>query len=151
VDLSRLGRGDKVAAAGGIALLLSLFLPWYSVSGNENLCGAGVENCSAFQTFGILDVLLVAAALAPWILVWIVVRANELSWPPGEVTMASAMAAIVLILYNGLLDQPGQNPNFVSLDFGWLLGLLGAVAIAVGGAMSQVARGGVRRKPPGSF
>jgi hypothetical protein len=151
VDLKRLGRGDIVAASGGFVLLVSLFLPWYGVSGNENLCGVGADNCSAFQTFKILDVLLVLASLAPWILFWIVVRANELSWPPGEVTMASAMVAIVLILYNGLLDQPGQNQNFVSLDIGWFVGLLGAMAIASGGAMSQVARGGVSRKPPGSF
>ena len=28
----RLGRGDIVAAAGGLLLFLSLFLPWFSVS-----------------------------------------------------------------------------------------------------------------------
>ena len=48
MDFSRLGRGDIVAAAGGVVLFLSLFLPWYSVTGNEDLCGQ--SNCSAFQT-----------------------------------------------------------------------------------------------------
>ena len=95
--------------------------------------------------------VLVLGALAPWILVWIVVRGNELSWPPGELTMIAGLIASVLILYIGLLDQPGDNQNFVSLDVGWFLGLLAALLIVAGGAMSQMARGGVSRRPPGSF
>ncbi len=153
MDFKRLGRGDIVAAAGGALLLLSLFLPWFSIAAEGQrqgeLCGAG--SCTAFETFGILDILLVPAALAPWILVWIVARANELSWPPGELTMIVAMAALVLIFYNGLLAQPGVNPNFVSIDYGWFVGLLGAFVIATGGAMSQVSRGGRKRKPPGAY
>ena len=149
VDLHRLGRGDLVAAGGGLLLFASLFLPWYSVSGPGGPCSS--SQCTAFQTFSSLDILLILGSLAPWILFWIVTRGNELSWPPGEITMISGMIAIVLILYNGVLDQPGTNPNFVSLDVGWFAGLVGAIAIIVGGAMSEVTRGGVRRKPPGSF
>jgi hypothetical protein len=149
VDFSRLGRGDKVAAAGGLVLMFSLFLPWYSVTGNEDLCGQG--HCSAFQTSPVLGGLLAFAALTPWILVWIVIRDNELSWPPGEWTMIAGMVALVLVGYTGLLDQPGQNQNFVSLSYGWFIGVVGILGILFGGAMSQVARGGVTRKPPGSF
>lgn len=138
-----------MAAGGGLLLLFSLFLPWFRVSGPGGPCDS--SDCSAFQTFSSLDILLVLGALAPWILFWIVTRGNELSWPPGEITMISGMIAVVLIVYNGLLDQPGSNPSFVSLDVGWFAGLVGAMGIVVGGAMSQVSRGGVRRKPPGSF
>ena len=138
-----------IAAAGGAILFLSLFLPWFSVSGEGGPCAT--DSCDAFQTFPILAPALVLASLAPWILFWIVVRANELSWPPGELTMIAGMIAIVLILYNGLLDQPGENPNVVGLDIGWYVGLVGTLGVIVGGAISQMARGGVRRKPPGSF
>ena len=163
MDFRRLGTGDLVAAGGGLLLFISMFLPWFSVDAgppeSENLCGAGVDSCSGFDTFSLfsalivpgMDFLMVAAALAPWILVWIVVRGHELSWPPGEVTMISGAAASTLILYNGVVDRAGGTREFVSLDIGWYLGLLGALAIVAGGAISQVKRGGVTRKPPGTF
>jgi hypothetical protein len=163
VDFRRLGRGDIVAAAGGLLLFISMFIPWFSVDAlppeSENLCGQGVESCSGFDTFSLfsaliipgMDLLLVAAAVAPWILVWIVVRGHQLSWPPGEVTMIVGAIASTLILYNGVIDRVGDTREFVSLDVGWYLGLLGALMIVAGGAISQISRGGVRRKPPGTF
>jgi hypothetical protein len=163
VDFRRLGLGDVVAAAGGLGLFISMFLSWFSVDAkppeSENLCGAGVDSCSGFDTFHLfttliipgMDLLMVAAAVAPWILVWIVVRGHELSWPPGEVTMISGAAAATLILYNGVIDRVGATREFVHLDIGWYLALLGSLAIVAGGAISQVRRGGVTRRPPGTF
>jgi hypothetical protein len=151
VDFKRLGRGDIVAATGGLLLFLSLFLPWFNVSDvKENICGPGAD-CSAFETFSILDILLVMGAFAPWILVWIVIRGHELSWPPGEVTMIVGAVAGTLILYNGIVDQAGTNQEFVTLGVGWYLGLLASLMIIAGGAISQIRRGGVTRWPPGSF
>jgi hypothetical protein len=140
-----------VAAASGLLLFLSLFVNWFGVSGNEDLCGPSETDCTGFQTFKILDILLVLAALAPWILVWIVVRGHELSWPPGEVTMIVGAIAATLILYNGLVDRVGESRSFVSLEIGWWLALVGSLGIIVGGAISQVQRGGVTRRPPGTF
>ena len=45
----------------------------------------------------------------------------------------------------------GDTREFVSLDFGWYLGLLGSLMIVAGGAISQITRGGVTRRPPGTF
>jgi hypothetical protein len=162
VDFRRLGTGDIVAAAGGLVLFISMFLPWFSVEagpGDRDVCGQGVRECSGFDTFSLfstlivpgMDFLLVGAAIAPWILVWIVVRGHTLSWPPGEVTMIVGAIASTLILYNGVVDRVGSTREFVSLDIGWYLGLLGALGIVAGGGISQVRRGGVRRKPPGTF
>ena len=151
VDFKRLGRGDIVAATGGLLLFLSLFLPWFNVSDvKENICGPGAD-CSAFETFSILDILLVMGAFAPWILVWIVIRGHELSWPPGEVTMIVGAVAGTLILYNGIVDQAGTNQEFVTLGVGWYVGLLASLMIIAGGAISQIRRGGVTRRPPGTF
>jgi hypothetical protein len=162
VDFSRLGRGDIVAAAGGLLLFISMFLPWFSVDAgtpaDQTACGAGQESCTGFDTFSLftaliipgMDFLLVGAAIAPWILVWIVVRGHTLSWPPGEVTMIVGATAATLILYNGVISRPGAR-EFVGLDIGWYLGLLGSFAIVGGGAISQITRGGVTRKPPGVF
>jgi hypothetical protein len=152
MDFKRLGPGDMVAAAGGLLLVLSLFIPWFGVSNptTEHLCGTR-DSCTGFQTFSILDILFLAAAAAPLILCWIVVRGHQLSWPPGEVTMIVGAIATTLILYNGIVDRVGENRSFVSLDAGWYLGLLGAVMIILGGAISQISRGGVVRRPPGTF
>jgi hypothetical protein len=163
VDFRRLGIGDIVAATGGLFLFISMFVPWFGVEAgppqSENLCGAGADSCSGFDTFSLfttliipgMDFLLVGAALAPWILVWIVIRGHTLSWPPGEVTMIVGAIASTLILYNGIVDRVGATREFVSLDIGWYLGFLSALGIVAGGAISQIRRGGVTRRPPGTF
>jgi hypothetical protein len=162
VDFRRLGRGDIVAAAGGLLLFMTMFLPWFSVEpgpGERDVCGVGEDSCTGFDTFSLfatlivpgLDLLLVAGAIAPWILVWIVVRGHTLSWPPGEVTMIVGAIAATLILYNGVIDRVGATREFVGLDYGWYLALLGSLLIVAGGAISQIRRGGVTRRPPGTF
>jgi hypothetical protein len=162
VDFRRLGPGDVIAAAGGLILLLSLFLPWFGPEvPKENLCGRAEDSCTAFETFSFLsvslppipglDLLLPAAAAAPWILVWIMIRGHELTWPPGEVTAIVGVTATALILYNGLVDRVGVERSFVGLEFGWFIGLLGALTILAGAAFSQMTRGGAKRRPPGQF
>ena len=148
MDFRRLGRGDIVAAAGGLLLFISMFLPWYTVKAgppaNENVCGVGKDSCTGFDTFHLfaaliipgMDLLMVAAAIAPWILVWIVIRGHRLSWPAGEVTMIVGAIAATLILYNGIIDRPGSGTAEigVGLDWGYWLALLGAIGAKAGGA-----------------
>ena len=75
-------------------------------------------------------------------------RDHELSWPRGEMTAVVGMIALVLVLYVGLVDRPGEPSGQISLQYGWFVSLLGIVAIIVGGAMR--ASGTERpRKPPG--
>lgn len=153
IDFSRLQRGDILSAVGGLLMVLSLFLPWFSVDLNENqvLCGAGDSSCTAFETFNILDFLLIAGAFAPLILVWIIIRGHQLSWPPGEVTAIVGIAASALILYNGLIDRVGDERSAVQLDYGWYLGLAASLLLLVGAANVQMLRGGAVRRPPGTF
>ena len=49
--------------------------------------------------------------------------------------MVAGFAAIVLIAYNGIIDKPGTEPAEigVSLDYGYWIALLAAIAIAVVG------------------
>ena len=151
--LSRLERGDIISAIGGVILLVSLFLPWFSVDLSENvtLCGAGKDSCTAWQTFKFLDFLLFAGCAAPFILVWIIARGHKLSWPPGEVTAIVGITATALILYNGVVDRAGNQPSSIHLDFGWYLGLAGSLLLLLGAANVQMIRGGAPRRPPGVF
>jgi hypothetical protein len=167
MDFSRLDRTRVLIGAGGaILLVLSLlFLPWYSlghiVARDPNspsynteafICGTDDFSCTGFETFPILRWLLLAGALAPLILAWVIVRGHKLGWSPGEMTMVVGFAATVLIAYNGLLDKPGTTTAEieVSLNYGYFVALLGALAIAVTGFMRSLASGRQQRKAPGT-
>jgi hypothetical protein len=91
---------------------------------------------------------LLAAALAPLILAWIIARDHELSWPRGEMTAVVAMIALVLVLYVGVIDRPGEPSGEISLQIGWFAALAGCLLEVVGGGL----RAGSTerpRKPPG--
>ena len=136
MNFSRLGRGELLAVLGGIALALSLFLPWYETNpDNRNAVINGVRGTfTAWEAFPILRWLLLAAAAAPLILAWIIVRDHQLSWPRGEMTAVVGMIAIVLVLYVGFVDRPGEPSGEISLKAGWILAVAGCALAIVGGA-----------------
>lgn len=150
VDVSNLKRGELIGFAGALILFFSLFIPWYGTSTNPNAQINGVPGTfDAFATFGLLDLLLVAACAAPFILAWIVLRQHDLSWRPGEVTMIVGMTAAVLIILNGVvLGKPGGPDSEISLKTGWFVGLIGALLICAGGIYRQ-AETAREKKPPG--
>src|SRR5918994_7383909 len=91
LDFSRLTPGELLGMASALVLFLSLWLPWFTTSeDNPNSVLAGQrdgDGANAWQVFGTLDVLLVLACTAPFILSWILARGHKLTWKPGEVTM----------------------------------------------------------------
>ena len=56
---------------------------------------------AAWDAHMILRYLLLAAALAPIVLLYIVVRDHELSWPRGEMTAVIGIIAFGLVAYVG--------------------------------------------------
>jgi hypothetical protein len=150
MHFGRLGRGELVAALGGLLLAVCLFLPWYETDpDNPNAVIDGQTGAlSGFEVHPILRWLLLAAAAAPLILVWIVIRDHELSWPRGEMTAVVAIAAFGLVAYTGLLDRPGSPKGAISLQPGFYGALLGTILMIVGGAMTAGQNERVR-KPPG--
>ena len=139
-----------MGALGGVLLALGVFLPWYATSAtNRNADIDGARGTfSAWDVHPILRWLLLAAAVAPFVLAYIIARDRELSWPRGEMTAVVAIAALGLILYVGVLDRPGQPSGEIGLRFGWFVALLGAALMLVAGASRA---GGTERprKPPG--
>jgi hypothetical protein len=147
----RLSRSEWIAVSGGLLLVVAVFLPWYGTSDNPNAEVDGARgDFSAWDVHPILRWLLLAAAAAPLILAWIVLRDHELSWPRGEMTAVVAMAALGLVLYNGIVTRPGEPRSEIGLQIGWFLALLGIILMMVGGAKraTEVER---KRKPPGVF
>lgn len=151
MKFSKLSRGEVLAMIGGVVLALSLFLPWYSTTSenpNSMINGMHAGTFSAWNTHAMMRYALLAAAAAPFILAWIVIREHELSWPRGEVTAVVAIAAMGLILYTGLIQKPGEPSLTIGLKGGWLLSVAAAALMLVGAFMrsSQSQRA---RKPPG--
>ena len=150
LDFSLWLPGEYYGFLGSAVLFFSMFLPWYGTSSNPNANINGHRGTfDAFQTFKVLDILLVAACTAPFILAWIIARGHALTWRPGEVTMIVGMTAFVLIILNGIvLGKPGGPDSEISLKIGWFIGLLGSAGICAAGVLRQ-AEQARDRKPPG--
>jgi hypothetical protein len=165
VDFKRLHWAEFIGFAGAGVLLASLFLPWFSTSCASKAAATAAAHAgsgcnpnsnyggrrgdfTAFQTYRIMDWLLVAACIAPFVLAYLVVRQSKLSWRPGEVTMIVGMVAAALIWINGIIfGRPGDSVG-INIEYGYFIGLVGANMILVGGLVRQ-ALGGRTRKPPG--
>jgi hypothetical protein len=154
LDLSRLTVGELLGMVGGVVMVASLWLPWFSTSAaNENsvITSAGIgpgESATAWETFPILRWALIAGASAPFILSWIVARAHKLTWKPGEVTMIVGMIAFVLILCNGIILGKPDPGIEISLAWGYLVAIAGAAAMTVAGFLRQALHSDAK-KPPG--
>jgi hypothetical protein len=145
-----------------VLLVISVFLQWYSLTTDESVvargndsanwaCGVGNSSCSGWDTFPVVSVLLILAALAPFILAWIVMRGHALSWPRGELTAIVGLTAFVLIAYNGLVDKPEDGVE-IGLAYGYWLALLASLGIFLSGGLRAVeSGGGAQRKPPATF
>jgi hypothetical protein len=151
MDFKQLDRGELIATVGGIVLGISLFLAWYSL-GNENAvlnsCRGPHTSCTGWKALSIVRFLLLLAALAPAILTWIILRGHALSWPRGELTAVTALAALTFTVFRGLIDKPGAPPGEISIDYGWWVALAGGLMI-LAGSIWRSRESAARRKPPG--
>jgi len=152
-DFSRLSPGEFLGMGAALLLLLSLWLPWFTTSEdnpNSRLAGAsGGESVNAWQVFTTLDILLLLACAAPFILSWIIARGHKLTWKPGEVTMVVGITYFVLILCNGIiLGRPGDNAVDIGLGVGYFVALIATAGMLVAGYLRQAFYTS-GRKPPG--
>jgi hypothetical protein len=151
MDFKALNRGELIASVGGLLLLISLFLAWFSL-GNRNAvlgpCQGPNSTCTGWDSLTISRYLLLLAAIAPAILAWIIVRGHALSWPRGELTAVTSLVALTVIVFRGLIDKPGSPPGEISIAVGWWVALVAGLLI-LAGAVWRSQESGIRRKPPG--
>jgi carbon starvation protein CstA len=137
--MGRLRDGELIAGAGGLALLAAMFLHWYEVPRVPALEGAvgyaplAISVGTAWQAFGVLDVVLALLALVPLALVFLQATRRSPALPVAfsVFTALAGMLAALLILYR-IVNQPGPN-DAVDVQAGAWLGLLAALVVAVGG------------------
>jgi hypothetical protein len=172
-DIRRIKVSELIGFLGAAVLAFALFaLDWFSTSCASRAvakAAAGKGGCnpnsklelanghiqygtySGWETYAINRYLLLAACIAPFILAYIIARGHGLSWRPGEITMIVGMVAFALILLDGIiLGRPGGNKDIavdISIEPGYLVGLVGAFLISYGGFRRQAED--VKAKPPG--
>jgi hypothetical protein len=149
---ARLHRNEHMGMVGGALLAVCVFLPWYGTDADNRFANIDGErgNQSCFDAHPILRWLLLAAAVAPFILAYIIANDVKLSWARGEMTAVTSIAAFGLIAYNGIIDRPGEPSSAISLRFGWFLALLGT-AMMIAGAALRSSEHERARKPPGTI
>jgi hypothetical protein len=152
MDLSKISRSEIVAIFGGLLLAVGLFLSWYHLQNRNAAIGStkGPATLTGWDVHTTMRLLLLAAAAAPLILAWIIVRGHALSWPRGELTAVVAIAAFGLLAYKGLISRPGNPRSLISLQYGYFVALVGTL-LMLGGAAARTSETGRRRKPPGTL
>jgi hypothetical protein len=151
MDFSQVRRGELIAAIAAIVLVVAVLLPAYEPSSNPNAVVEGIkypDTASIFDANTISRWFILAAALAPLILLYIVIRGHQLSWPRGELTAVIGLTASTLNFWNGIISRPGEPSGQIGLGLGWYLAMLASLAIAVGGAL-RAGESERARKPPG--
>jgi hypothetical protein len=128
VELSRLRQGEVLAGVGGLALLIVMFLDWYSFRGG---------GLSAWQAFSVTDLILALAGLAGIGLAVITASRRSPALPVAASVITATLGALatLLVLYR-ILNQPGPN-EFLEVELGAFLGFLSVLAVAVGGWRSM--------------
>jgi hypothetical protein len=151
MDRTKLRPGEYVSMGGGLLLALSLLLTWFHVDRLATLGGThGPADVSGLKVSTILAVLLLGAAIAPFILAWIIVRDHALSWPRGEMTAVVSVAAFGLVAYSAFVSKPGDPNSLVHDRIGVYLAIIATILMFAGAALrsSDVER---KRKPPGTI
>jgi hypothetical protein len=131
MDLRRLRAGEWIISLSGLALLVSLFLPWYE------------PDRTAWKALAVNDVILLAVATAALAL-FVATATQSVPAVPialeAIVALLGIVAAIVVVVRVIWLPAPADER-----DWGLWLGLVGALGVAAGGWV------GVRDDRPPSF
>ena len=132
--MGRLSQGQVIAAVGGIALLVAMFLPWIGISGPSLPAGlpGGVDTSSSENIWkgSSLDIYLlitgVVALLPP--LLALTDSAAEFSFLSAATLLLGTVAVILVIAFLTV-----DFPDGADRKIGAYVGLGAAIVIAVGG------------------
>jgi hypothetical protein len=143
--MGRLSQGQMIAAVGGIALLVAMFLPWVGVSGPSLPSGVvpgGVDTSTSEDIWkgSSIDIYLLitgVVALLPALMA-LTDSAEEFSFVSAA-TLLLGLVAVILVAAFLTVDFPDGADRKI----GAFIGLGAAVVIVIGGfrAMQEEATG----------
>jgi hypothetical protein len=140
MDLRRLRAGEWLAATSGVALLVSLFLPWYQpilcvMPYAEALRNGGCDSLSGWESLTALDVLLAFVA-ASGVLLAIVTATQSVPAVPVALSALIALVGLVgvILVLIRVLDLPDWA---VEREWALWLGVAATVGIVAGAVLSM--------------
>jgi hypothetical protein len=137
MDLSRVGRGEMIAAASGIALIIIMFLNWWSVPGVDEVPAVaqqlgidiGDRSFNAWQAHSFNDIVWFITALAAVGLGLLSATRTRMDFPVAASALVAALGILSLILIViRLIDPPGG----LGREYGVWLGLIALLGITYG-------------------
>jgi hypothetical protein len=143
--MGRLSQGQMIAAVGGIALLVAMFLPWVGVSGPSLPSGVvpgGVDTSTSEDIWkgSSIDIYLLITGIVALLpaLMALTDSAEEFSFVSAA-TLLLGLVAVILVAAFLTVDFPDGADR----EIGAFIGLGAAVVIAIGGfrAMQEEAAG----------
>lgn len=154
-DFSKVGRGEWTCAGAGLALFVTLLLPWFGTAPEENpfIPPARKVTVNGWHTAFDLWLLLILLGTAIAAIATAVLLArgiDSLRWAQVRVAaMGLSLLAAILVVYR--MFDPLTN---TILWYGAVLGLVAALAILLGTQISMIEERGYllqrqpRRTPP---
>ncbi len=140
MDAGRIGRGEMIAAASAVALLIIMFLPWFGIGGDLGTALNQAQDlgfapdvdtsANAWQSFSFIDIVLFVTIIVAIGVAVAAAMARDVALPvaASAITAGLGILSVLLIAFR-LIDTPYDS----SRKFGVFVGLLAAIGIAYGG------------------
>jgi hypothetical protein len=135
--IGRLSRGQMIAAAGAVVLLVAMFLPWIGVSGPSLPAGISVpngvstgstsENIWKGSTLDVYLLITVIVAAVPALLA-LTDSAEEFSFVSAATFLLGVVAVILIVAFLTV-----DFPDGADRKYGAFIGLVAAAVVAFGG------------------
>ena len=129
MDFSKMTLGQKIAGISGIVLIITIFLPWYSLSvpGFGSASGGPFE--SVISTFGVLFLFGAIAIVAAKMF-----TSAEFSvgpFKPQQIAFMLGVVGTILVLIK-LIFGHSESGIDLDRDFGLFIGFLAAAGVTAG-------------------
>ncbi len=135
MDLRRLRKGEWIAAISGVVLLISLFLPWWSLPAYFER-SADLAELNAWEVLSVADILFALLGVLGIAVGVIAARASAAGPGVAAEALAAPFALVMAIVgltrvvgTPGALELPGLEP---STEYGAWIGLAAIFGVLVG-------------------
>ncbi|MGB9186187.1 MAG: hypothetical protein WCB67_19220 [Solirubrobacteraceae bacterium] len=141
IYVSRLRRGEVIAAAGAVVLLVSLILfSWYGLSGAVQRSAAALgitTTISGWDALTDLRWLILVTAIVALALAFAQATSQAPAFPASLSAITTVLGALtsLALIYRVLINVPGPSA-LVGPRAGAYLGLLSALTLTVGAGLS---------------
>src|SRR5947209_8381325 len=140
-----MSRERRIAAIAAIALLVTMFLPWYGLQSLNRKTGAiYAHNINAFGDVSFVEAAIFLVAVGVLAMLIARVEGREFHLPGGDGTIALFAGgwATALIFYR-VFDRPPGNGYPVGIQWGFFLAFVASGGLAYAGWRMRAAEHGV--------